>query len=224
MALTLGAISLTALFVGVQTGQVTAPFAGNQKTITNTHAARQYPIHEGIVASTFYIGEPATPDNGYIANVASTWDEKWTQHYGGVDSPDRRNGWQPVAFRPKENPFYIALPYNDLDDNGNRKASAAQAYWHSESGSGSWVKNRWVEVCKDSKCAYGQWEDAGPFGEDDASYVFGAAKPRNTTGLSAGIDVSPALDQYLSLNGSGVVSWRFIDNPPAGPWQDIITE
>jgi len=214
LSISLGAISLAVLFAATQTGNVSAP---------SPEASHKYPVHHGIIASMFYVGEKATADNGYIANIASTWDEAWAQHYGGVDTPDQREGWRPAAFLPKENPFYIALPYNDLNEDGTRKDSANKVYWHSESGSGSWVKNRWVEVCKDDQCAYGQWEDAGPFGEDDVDYVFGSAKPSNTQGLKAGIDVSPAIDQYLDLKGSGVVTWRFVETPPPGPWREAVS-
>jgi hypothetical protein len=184
-----------------------------------------YPRHEKVVASMFYIGEPASADNGYIANSDSTWDERWEEQYGGIDDPNNRKGLLPAGFIPKENPFYVALPYNDLDEEGNRKPSAAVIYWRDQAKEGrSLVKDRWVEVCRGVVCAYGQVEDAGPFGEDDAAYVFGKAKPQNAQGLKAGIDVSPAIDQYLNLNGSGTVAWRFVDAPPAGPWDDTITK
>jgi hypothetical protein len=174
----------------------------------------------------FYVGEPASDQNGYIPNRASTWDEHWQEHYGGVDSPDRRSGWLPAGFTPKENPFYVALPYNDLDESGSRKASARQVYWSARAVPGkSLVKNTWIELCNGGKCAYGQWEDAGPYGEDDATYVFGAARPANKRDLKAGIDVSPAINDFLSTQGDAAVSWRFVTAAavPDGPWSRIIT-
>lgn len=95
-----------------------------------------YPQHTNIMASMFYVGEPANEDNGYIQNRDSTWDEEWMEHYGGIDTPNARNGWRPAAFTPKENPFYVALPYNDLDDNGNRKPSAKKVYWFNQAKDG----------------------------------------------------------------------------------------
>lgn len=191
----------------------------------NPSQARSYPVHSNIIASMFYVGEPGTNDNGFIPNRASTWDEQWEAHYGGVDDPSHRNGWLP-RFTPRQNPFYVALPYSDLDDNGQRKASASAVYWTEPQAAGgaSWVKDRWVEVCYRQMCAYGQWEDAGPFGEDDMRYVFGRAAPANTEGIKAGIDVSPALNDYLRINGDARVNWRFVDSPavPAGPWRDIV--
>ncbi len=45
----------------------------------------------------------------------------WMQDYGGVDDPKKRNRYYPECFIPKENPFYCALPYNDFDENGEKK-------------------------------------------------------------------------------------------------------
>ena len=74
----------------------------------------KYPLHENITATVFWIGEPGSEENGYIPNNSSAWDDLWLQHYGGVDDPSNRNGYFPANFTPKENPFYIALPYNDF--------------------------------------------------------------------------------------------------------------
>ena len=178
-------------------------------------------------ATMFYVGEHGDESNGYISNTSSAWDEDWQSHFGGVDTPGNRNGWLPAEFTPKQNPFYIALPYNDLDNSGKRKTSAKKIYWYDLAvlDEMSMVKDRWIKICRDAVCAYGQWEDAGPFGEDDVNYVFGTASPRNKTGVKAGIDVSPALDDYLKINGQAEVIWQFIDEKdvPAGPWRDIIT-
>jgi hypothetical protein len=43
------------------------------------------------------------------------WDQHWQTSYGGVDDPDRRNGYWPADFTPRENPFYVALPYGEFD-------------------------------------------------------------------------------------------------------------
>jgi hypothetical protein len=34
----------------------------------------------------------------------------------------------------------------------------------------------------------------------------------------AGIDVSPAVQQFLALNGIDAVDWRFVSSPLPGPW------
>lgn len=186
-----------------------------------------YPLHSNITATEFWVGEPGDADNGYIQNRSSTWVENWQTKFGGVDDPNHRNGYLPAGFTPNENPFYFALPYNDLDDNGNQKPSAKNVPWYNaaKKNSDSILKNHWIEIQHGDKVAYAQWEDAGPFGEDDFDYVFGDKRPANTTNDNAGLDLSPATTDYLGLNGQEAVAWRFVDalEVPAGPWKQVVT-
>ncbi len=186
---------------------------------------REYPIHKHITSSIFWIGEEASSANGWVSNLSSAWDEDWPKSFGGVDDPVNRKGYWPSSFVPRENPFYAALPYNDFDDQGNRKADAVDhVYWVNGSQQltpgRSIVKNRWIKIVKDGKEAYAQWEDAGPFGEDDWPYVFGNSKPFNKINDSAGIDLSPAVRDYLGLKDIDKVEWQFVDfdDVPPGPW------
>lgn len=176
-------------------------------------------------ATVFWVGEGETEDNGYITNVEAAWDDNWMEHFGGLDDPDERCGFEPCDFTPKENPFYVALPYNDLDDNGDQKADAKRIprYQVSEE---TLLKNRWVEVRVNGKTCFGQWQDVGPFHEDDIEYVFGTALvPLNQEGMKAGIDLSPALRDCLSVGDVSTVQWRHADGDriPAGPWKKTIT-
>lgn len=183
-------------------------------------------VWKDAIATVFWVGEDATDDNGFIHNSASAWDGAWMTHFGGVDDPHLRCDWRPCAFMPKENPFYVALPYNDIDDQGVKKADADIIPWNDASQQKSVLKNRWIHVVHAGKSCYGQWEDVGPFFEDDSAYVFGsAAKPKNTYGVSAGIDLSPALRDCLGADGLSDVRWRHVDagEVPAGPWKTIIT-
>ncbi|WP_456382836.1 endo alpha-1,4 polygalactosaminidase [Hydrogenimonas sp.] len=189
---------------------------------------RLYPLHTGITSTVFWIGEKADASNGGIANLSSAWDEKWTARYGGVDSPDHRDGYRPAGFIPRENPFYVALPFNDFDENGVRKAGLEKRIPWYEPGlpeDRSYCKNRWVEIAKGDRKVYAQWEDAGPFGENDAAYVFGDASPRNALNDHAGIDLSPAVRDYLGAEDIDEVEWRFVDaeDVPGGPWKEIVT-
>jgi hypothetical protein len=198
----------------------------NAKTSSST----EYPLHKQITSTFFWAGEDASSDNKHISNSPSAWDDQWTKHFGGVDDPDRRKDFLPAGFTPKENPFYVALPYNDFNEQGKLKQEIFQiANWTSakkkNSSEYSYCKNRWVKIIKDNKQAYAQWEDVGPFGENDRSYVFGDAKPKSKTNNNAGIDVSPAVRDYLSLGDIDKVDWQFVDdqNVPNGPWKQIIT-
>jgi hypothetical protein len=202
----------------------------NQIVPNSQDSSQKYPLHRNITTTTFWIGEESGPDNHYIPNTMSAWDSKWTEHFGGVDDPNNRNGYLPAAFTPNENPFYFGVPYNDFDENGNRKQDVQTVIpWASEriwSADESICKNRWVKIVKGDKTAYAQWEDVGPFGEDDTGYVFGStAVPRSEINNHAGLDVSPAVRDYLGLSGMDACDWQFVDanDVPDGPWKQILT-
>lgn len=196
---------------------------------SDTAASSNYPLHQNISTTYFWVGEDANGDNHNISNSPSCWDEKWTSHFGGIDNPDKRSGFSPAGFKPNENPFYFALPYNDFDSNGNRKSGlAAYIPWFNAKQWGSnesVCKNQWIKIVKSNKVAYAQWQDAGPFGEDDVSYVFGTAQPKSKSNDRAGLDVSPAVRDYLNLSDVDKTSWQFVDGKdvPDGPWKDIVT-
>ncbi len=189
-----------------------------------------YPVHRNITSTYFWVGEPSDSASGYIPNSQSSWDINWQAHYGGVDDPNNRSGYFPAGFTPKENPFYFALPYNDFDVNGNRRQSVySMIYWANSktwSAYESMCKNQWIKITKNNKSVYAQWEDCGPFFCDDSNYVFGSSLPRNQyINNSSGLDVSPAVKDYLGLTGLDTVSWQFVnpENVPIGPWKLIVT-
>jgi hypothetical protein len=196
----------------------------------SSRARRLVRLHEAVSTTIFWIGEPASPDNGFIANDDSAWDECWKERYGGIDDPDQRSGYLPAGFTPNENPFYAALPYNDLDANGDRKANVGELVPWARNvvvpPSDSAVKNHWLKIVHGGATCYAQWEDVGPFGENDAAYVFGSKRPRSAANQHAGLDVSPALRDCLGLtDGITPTSWRFVDasDVPAGPWKLQVT-
>jgi hypothetical protein len=186
------------------------------------------PVHTGITATVFWVGEAATAENAYIPNNASAWDSQWQSHFGGVDTPENRqkDGKWPAGFTPKENPFYAALPYKEFDENGTVRPDAARIPWYSATEpphkGHSILKNHWVKVAYGGRVAYTQWEDVGPMNIDDSSYVFGTSPPKFAL---SGIDLSPATAHYLGIDGKAVVSWQFADETaiPDGPWKEIVT-
>lgn len=188
--------------------------------------ADAYPVHKNISTTYFWAGEEADKDNGDISNLPSAWDDDWTKHFGGVDSPKRRDGYFPSKFTPKENPFYFALPYNDFNSKGNQKNDPeALAIWDKPKSGDSMCKNQWIKITKGGKTVYAQWEDVGPFGEDDKAYVFGGATPKSKENSHAGLDVSPAVHDYLGLSDVDKTDWQFVDadQVPDGPWKKIVT-
>ena len=173
----------------------------------------------GIVSTVFWIGETGSGPT----NTRSAWDKNWVGRYGGIDDPVRRSGYRPTGFRPRENPFYVALPYCDMAGGRLKPEAAKVVPWFVERFCGldsSVCKGQWLEIRLGAKICYAQWEDVGPFYTDSASYVFGDERPSPNVNHGAGIDVSPAVRDYLRLGSFGLVDWRFVEpaDVPPGPW------
>ncbi len=82
-------------------------------------------------------------------------------------------------------------------------------------------QNRWVAIRNSSnKVCYAQWSDCGPFRTDHWQYVFGNEKPKPNLNGGAGLDIAPAVRDYLGLNGTDVTDWKFVEasEVPTGPW------
>ncbi len=192
-----------------------------------TRGARQggrYPWKTNIVTTVFWVGERPTPRNP-TPNHASSWDMRWAINYGGYDNPDpkQRRGYIPAAFVPRQNPFYVALPYNDVTRGTTKPESRFVIPWFNrdfERVGRSVCKGRWVAIRKGSRIAYAQWEDCGPFRTDHWQYVFGNERPKPNINGGAGLDVSPAVRDYLGMSGKDVCDWKFVEfhEVPFGPW------
>ncbi len=183
---------------------------------------------EAITATVFWVGEQAT-ENNPVPNHKSAWDQNWQANFGGFDDPRNRDGYWPREFKPKLNPFYIALPYNDVMSGGRHRPEASKVipnFWEDYQGPGiSVLKGRWVAVQANGRTAYAQWEDVGPFVVDHWQYVFGFERPKKNRNKQAGIDLSPAMRDFLKLRGGyGQVRWRFVEEEevPQGPWSQWV--
>jgi hypothetical protein len=187
----------------------------------------RFPWKRNIVTTVFWIGETPTANNP-TPNTVSAWDMRWTSNYGGYDNPKRsaREGFIPKDFTPGQNPFYFALPYNDISRHGTKASARAMIPWFKKTfyRSGRTVlKGRWMAIRREGQICYAQWEDVGPFETDDWQYVFGDARPKTRKNKGAGLDISPAVRDYLGIpSGYGTVDWRFvdIDEVPDGPWKN----
>jgi hypothetical protein len=181
----------------------------------------------GVVATVFWVGELPT-ENNPTPNTKSAWDQNWQANFGGYDQPDHREGYLPAGFTPALNPFYIALPYNDVAKGGVHRPEASSVipwFWESYRGDGiSVCKDHWVAIHHDGKVCFAQWEDVGPFEVDHWQYVFGKEPVRANRNQSAGIDLSPAVRDYLQLRSGDTVEWRFTNDHevPRGPWKNWI--
>ncbi|MBV8279977.1 MAG: hypothetical protein JO170_32575 [Verrucomicrobia bacterium] len=157
----------------------------------------------GITATVFWVGEPPTVSDP--GNLVSAWDQNWLE--------SARN----------QNSFYIALPYNDVA-NGHTKAEAKNVIpWFKQTyvrDGQSVLKDHWVAIRKGAKICYAQWEDVGPFQVDHWQYVFGNERPHPNRNKDAGIDVSPAVKEYLGMSGIDSCDWRFVSENEIsqGPW------
>ena len=185
---------------------------------------QRYPWKRNIVTTIFWIGEQPS-ENNPVPNRASSWDKNWTRNYGGFDDPNpsHRSNYTPVKFTPRQNPFYCALPYSDKANTGHRPEAPHVVPWFKEAYQGpaiSTCKDRWVAISKGNRTVYAQWEDAGPFRTDHWQYVFGNERPKPNLNKGAGLDVSPAVRDYLGLNETDVTDWKFVDfsEVPRGPW------
>jgi hypothetical protein len=251
----LGALVVSWLMLISACGCITAA-GGSRRASSSSHVAqlklrgRRYPLHRNTVATTFWVGEifdPTAPDG---SQVISTYDSSWLKHYGGCDGAlaagrcetERRtagNEYFPTQMTPRENPFYLDLPFDDVNNAAAFARRAEVVPWANDRGyagraadsSFSYMKNRWVKLMRGRRTCYGQIEDAGPGKYDDYRYVFGSddRRPQNTKFNGAGLDVSPALNgclRFSELNGDDDrVDWQFVDDidVPPGPWKRIVT-
>jgi hypothetical protein len=188
-------------------------------------AAQRYPWKSNIVTTVFWIGEQAGGNNP-VPNNRSSWDLNWTANYGGFDNPDRsaRRSYIPVGFIPRQNPFYCALPYNDVTHGQFKPEAPLVIPWFKQAyyGQGQSVCwHRWIAIRKGNRTCYAQWEDCGPFRTDHFQYVFGNERPKPNLNHGAGLDVSPAVRDYLGLQPTDVTDWQFVNTQdvPAGPWR-----
>ena len=194
------------------------------RSVLSTGPGR-YPWKLNIVTTIFWTGERSTANNP-VPNSRSSWDRRWAANFGGYDNPNpaARRDFIPIAFMPRQNPFYVALPYNDVEGSRTKPEAYSMIPWFRSAfvRSGQTVlKDRWVAIRHGGRVCYAQWEDCGPFRTDHWQYVFGNERPRPNLNQGAGLDVSPAVRDYLGLANKDVCDWKFAEYrevPSGGPW------
>jgi hypothetical protein len=181
-----------------------------------------YPWKHDIITTEFWIGEGGSSISS-TDNIGSAWDEHWRSTNRGNDDPDDRNGYASADHASTVNPFYVALPFNDLAF-PDKAHDWVPRSWHRPNQDGKQVsacKDRWVCIkSAGGRLCFAQWEDVGPLRTDHAEYVFGDDRPNTYT--RAGLDISPAVAKYLGIdeNHKAITSWRFVDDldVPPGAW------
>ncbi len=198
----------------------------NSMVSSDTQPLTRQTWKTNIVATVFWVGEPASGNSP--SNAASSWDRSWLTSFGGFDDPDpnrRAADFRPAKFVPGQNPFYVALPYNDCLDQMKTKDEAAKIIpWFNKTYRApgkSVCHNRWIAIRYGPRTCYAQWSDCGPFVTTDASYVFGNARPKNSKNAGAALDMAPSVRDYLNFNSGEKVDWRFVEiaEVPDGPWK-----
>jgi hypothetical protein len=183
-------------------------------------ATHTFPWKTNIITTVFWIGEGGSTLSS-TTNYAGAWNMEWMHDNGGPDDPDDQDSYAQRGHASTLNPFYVALPFNDLvyPDKARRWIPA---YWFKPPRNGKQVsacQNRWVEIkmIGSGRTCYAQWEDVGPLRYDHAEYVFGPERPDTLT--HAGLDVSPAVAKYLGIDrhGSARTSWKFVDDDDVQP-------
>src|SRR5262245_48472825 len=91
--------------------------------------------------------------------VRSAWDPNWIANYGGYDNPDpsARQNYIPIAFVPRQNPFYVALPYNDVTHGQFKPEVPLGIPWFKQSYTElgqSVCRNRWLAIRKGDRICY----------------------------------------------------------------------
>jgi hypothetical protein len=117
---------------------------------------RSYPIHTSIVSTTFWVGEIFDPNASDGSQMISTYDSDWYAHYGGCDGvnsgtgvkrcqTEKRtaaNGFFPLHIAPKENPFYLDLPFDDLNNRTAFRERATVIPWANDPGYAGHARTR----------------------------------------------------------------------------------
>ncbi|HEV7406403.1 MAG TPA: protein kinase [Chthoniobacteraceae bacterium] len=186
----------------------------------------EYPWKRNIVTTVFAIGEKSSGKKSSTTQK-SAWNAHWQTEYGGADPLDAaaRKNYVPSAFTPRQNPFYCALPYNDVTAGATKPEAKLVIPWFKQAfvkEGQSICRDRWIAIRNpgNNKIAYAQWGDCGPARTDHWQYVFGNDVPTPNANRGEGLNVSPAVRDYLGIGTMAVLDWKFVEfrEIPKGPW------
>ena len=158
------------------------PAPAPRRSLLSMFGGSRYPWHLEISTTVFWCGEPPSP--GSPSNRVSAWDRSW------------------VYNAPIESPFYCALPYNDVEAGHTRPEAASVVPWFNQAyvrDGQTVLEGKWIAIRHGNRVCYAQWRDVGPFQVDHWQYVFGNERPRPNRNQDAGLDLSPAVRDWLGL-------------------------
>ena len=126
-----------------------------------------------------------------------------------------------MAFVPRQNPFYVALPYNDVTRGRFKPEARLVIPWfkqaYTEPGR-SVCKSRWLAIRKGNRTAYAQWEDCGPFRTDpytDPTQHYGTLRQLVQAGPAGYPDVVNKI-KAANLRGMGGAGTPVVGAPHSG--------
>src|SRR5205809_4132 len=106
-----------------------------------------------------------------------------------------------------------------------KKNIVTTVFWIGERPSGNNpVPNRVSSWDKNWSRSYGGFDDPNPAHRNNYwQYVFGSERPKPNLNKGAGLDVSPAVRDYLGLDETDVTDWRFVEFSEVshGPWSTL---
>jgi len=198
------------------TAVVPAPTKTPSPSPTSVQGNATYPLHTHVISTTFYVGE-VIGSCGICSQVRSYYDDWWAVHWSNQNSGKLASGgcagsplggcngaWQgatctteqtfgpsyfPNHMMPKENPYYLDLPYGDTNSQSALSSRCSLIPWahqidpagaHCADSSFSYLKNRWVKITyagnrntgavANGATCYAQIEDVGPGPTNDSTY------------------------------------------------------
>jgi len=129
----LAAVLLTCFFASQAIGVETIKPKADPNKVPASTTTDSFPTKRNIITTYFWIGQGGTSISS-TTNIKSAWDEFWKKNFGGIDCPEDRKDAKkfreaslPEKFAPTLNPFYVALPFNDIAF--PKKARAFVPWW-----------------------------------------------------------------------------------------------
>ena len=164
----------------------------------------RYPWKTNIVTTVFWIGEQPTannpvPNNEKFLGCELDLQLRRLRQPGCLES--RATTSRSLSSRGRIR-FMCALPYNDVTHGQFKPEAALVIPWFKQSYTEPGQIGLQGSLARDPQrqsVCYAQWEDCGPFRTDHFQYVFQNERPKPNLNRGAGLDVSPAVRDYLGL-------------------------
>jgi len=185
-------------------------------------AVQRYPWKTSIVTTVFWVGEQAGGNNR--SKLQKFLDFNWSENYAEPILRFQRTAQlHPNCFYSQAKPLLLCFTVHDVTHGQFKPEAPLVIPWfkHEYRGRGS----RYAEIdglpfVRQSHllCAMGRLRSVS---HDHFQYVFGNERPKPNLNHGAGLDVSPAVRDYLGLAPTDVTDWQFVEvrDVSSGPWR-----